>query len=331
MINDSELPGAFVEATFSVLQSWYESRRRSNGHMNTNVMCVALVMVEHITANYPLMETDYLTDTQIKGIGRARIRAILDRQGETRPFREEAGRTTRGSVPIAKNLAALLNDARLEQSFAIMNDEAKIAVRDELHRRIVDWIRRDFFEQQFISAEIDPSLPVRSSVESILEAARRRPGTTAGAVAQHLVGAKLACRFPHLNIANEGYTVADQQTDRIGDFQVGDSAFHVTMSPSARLLEDRCRSNRAEGYRPVVIVPYNKVEAARQLAETAGLGGMVQVLAIEDFVGQNIEELGVFKHEDIKLQFRALLETYNERVSSVESDPALRIAIPRNL
>ena len=331
MISDRSISDSFVDLVHPIILDWYEGQRRPDGIVFTNVMCVALVMVEHVTNTYPLRDRDYLTPTQVKGIGASRVRAILARQGETRPFRAEAGRTTRGSLPKAKSLAEALNAAHLEAVFAALDDGAKKAARDELQKRIVEWIRRDFFDQQFISADIDPSLPVRSAVEAILEVSRRHPGAIAGAVAQHLVGAKLAVRFPDLDISNEGYTVADQQTNRSGDFRVGDTVFHVTMSPSASLLENRCRANRTDGYRPIVIVPYNKVEAARQLADNAGLRSAVEVLALEDFVGQNIEELGVFRQSGIRGELRVLLETYNSRVSAVESNPALRIKIPDNL
>lgn len=331
MPQNSATAQSFVEAAFPVIRDWYEEQRKPSGDMNTNVMCVALVMVEHVAKAYPLSKPDYLTESQVKEIGAARIKAILARHGETRPFRAEAGRTSRGSMPLAIKLATLLNEAGLDEIFDALDEENRLAARDEIHARIVDWIRTDFFEKQFISADIDPGKPVRTAIKAILTVARSRPGTTGGAVAQHLVGAKLALRFPDLDISNEGYTVADQQTQRAGDFMVGDTAFHVTLSPSDHLINERCRSNRSHGFRSIVIVPEDRVIATRQLADNAELGEVVEVLAIEDFVGQNIEELGTFKQDEIRTQLRQLLMKYNERVSVAEVDPAYKVQVPDNL
>lgn len=48
-----------------------------------------------------------------------------------------------------------------------------------------------------------------------------------GPAAQHLVGAKLALRFPDMKVSNASYSTADDQSGRLGDFQIGDTSFHV--------------------------------------------------------------------------------------------------------
>ncbi|WP_425569404.1 DUF4928 family protein [Nonomuraea salmonea] len=93
-----------------------------------------------------------------------------------------------------------------------------------------------------ISAEINPENSIRTTVANLMQAGRERGGTTAGAIAQHLVGAKLQIRFPSERINVESYTTADVQTGRAGDFQVGDTAIHVTMSPSERLFRRALRT-----------------------------------------------------------------------------------------
>ena len=61
-----------------------------------------------------------------------------------------------------------------------------------------------------------------------------------------------------------------------------------------------------------------------------GVGRRVSVQAVEDFVG-NIEEIDGFSASGVQAGLRKLLETYNERVGTVESDPSLLVVIPRNL
>jgi hypothetical protein len=103
------------------------------------------------------------------------------------------------------------------------------------------------------------------------------------------------------------------------------------MSPGENLFSSRCRANINAGYRPLVLVPEDREAGARQLADMAGLGESVAVNSIEDFVGQNIEEIAGFSEPGIRTGLRDLLERYNTRVEAAESDPSLRIAIPENL
>lgn len=152
----------------------------------------------------------------------------------------------------------------------------------------------------------------------------------AGAVAQHLVGAKLAVRFPDQRIENHSHTTADQQLGRPGDFVVGDTVFHVTMAPMPPVLE-KCRKNVRDEFRPLLVVPDGKLQAAREMAETVGLEGAVGIMALESFVGQNLEELSGFKQASLASGFRTLLEAYNTRVQEAESDRSLLIEIPSNL
>ena len=54
-------------------------------------------------------------------------------------------------------------------------------------------------------------------------------------------------------------------------------------------------------------------------------------VAIESFVGQNIEELGGFGRGGLAEGFRRLLDKYNERVEDTETDRSLLIKLPANL
>ena len=311
---------------------WYESQRKANGKVNSNVMSVGMILLYHMGNNHPLQEEQYLTKSQVRGIGGTRIEKILVEHGETRKFTSEGGRTSRGTVDLARQLARLLNEAPAVHGYEQLDTSQQAEVRFRLQDWFVERVRRDYFDQQFIeTADYDPAKPARAVISSFMEAARNRGGNTGGALAQHLVGAKLSLRFPGESIVNEGYTTADKQTGRPGDFKVNDTAFHVTMSPSEALFKKRCRSNISNGFRPIVLVPTNRVVAAWQMADDAGLAERIAILSIEDFVGTNVDEMAVFSALDTRAKLRQLLERYNERVRAVESDPSLQVVIPENL
>jgi hypothetical protein len=139
-----------------------------------------------------------------------------------------------------------------------------------------------------------------------------------GYVAQHLVGAKLQARFPDLEISNESASTADKPTNRQGDFTIGDTIFHVTVSPMPAVFE-KCQTNLAEGLKVYLLVPDAKLAWARQMAENF-CNGYIAVESIESFVSQNIEEISRFENKFLKNNFVTLIKTYNQRVNAVEID-----------
>jgi hypothetical protein len=59
--------------------------------------------------------------------------------------------------------------------------------------------------------------------------------------------------------------------------------------------------------------------------------GRIAVTSVEGFVSQNLDEMGEFAVGQSMLQLKNLLETYNNRVSAVETDKSLLIKLPSNL
>lgn len=323
---------AAIEASILLAVShWYESQRKSNGSMDTNTMTVGLILGDHLKRSFPLDRATYFTGTQVRGLSGKRISQILAEHGDPRRFTAEGGRTSRGTLAKADDLAEIINEAALAAGYKTLSQDEKASVIHALQGWFVAKIQEDYFGRQRVNAEINPNQPVSISVSNILEEAISRGGHVGGAVAQHLVGAKLALRFPDCEVGNDSYSTADQQTARPGDFSIGNTAFHVTMSPSERLLSHRCKDNVAQGYRPVILVPENRVIAALQLADNADMIGQVSVIAIETFVGLNVEEMAYFTSDGVRKGIRGLLEKYNERVAISEPDPSLRIEIPEML
>jgi Domain of unknown function (DUF4928) len=330
----TEIPAHVEAAANSLIEAvepWYEGQRSKRGSVNSNVMCAGMYITEFMVLSFPLTPTVYAADSQVKEAGGDKAKALLADHGETRKFTSEGGRTSRFTIRHAEKLADVINDA---------GDGLGVQSFTSIERRILAWllqewfvnrVREDFFGKQRVSTDIDPENPVRTTVANLLAAGRERGGTAAGAIAQHLVGAKLQIRFPDDEINVESYTTADAQTGRAGDYQIGDTAIHVTMSPSEKLFEERCAHNLQQGFRPRVLVPEDAVLGAVQIARLAGLDQRVAIQSIEDFVGTNIEEVAGFSKAEIRTQLRNLLELYNERIETAEADLSLKIEIPENL
>ena len=302
---------------------WFNSYRSGSGEEpNTYVICAGLAVLERMRKTFPLARSDYVTPgNQVRTSG-SLIQSILKRNGEERRFTAEGGRTTRGTVPAADNL---VNRLKRIKEIGDLSPKEREALVDELQAWLVERVR-DYFDRQKIEIEVNLDKPSPQIVEDILSAA----GPKMGAIAQHLVGAKLAVRYPNIEIANFSYTTADQQLGRPGDFVVGDTAFHVTVAPMPTVLS-KCDENLRNGFRSILLVPESRLQAARQMAEAINVETKVGITSIESFVGQNIEELGEFGKANLATGFRALLERYNERVEAVEPDRSLLIEIPTNL
>ena len=132
-----------------------------------------------------------------------------------------------------------------------------------------------------------------------------------------------------MEIANDRYSAPDVQTGRQGDFQVQDTAFHVTVSPTQAVYQKSIQNIEA-GLRVYLLVPDSFFVGARQNAQMAA-ADRIAVESIESFVANNIEEQSQFAKNDLVSGFRRLLETYNERVNAIELDKSLLIEIPRSL
>lgn len=197
----------------------------------------------------------------------------------------------------------------------------------EIERRIISEVQR-YLDQQAIIVPIDLKLPGSAIVAAILKKAREL--SYGGPVAQHLVGAKLALRFPDHAVDSHPFTAADQQTGRRGDFQIGTSVFHVTVGEQPGHFE-KCRENLDRGLKPYLLVLERRLDAARVNFEEYHLTGRAGLYSIESFVGQNLDEMGEFDTEGVRSSIADLLTEYNRRVEHSETNRGLLIQIPDNL
>ena len=311
------------------IEQWYEAQR-NDGMVNRNVMAVGLIMCEHMSTHFPLDESIWFTGTQVSLLGGNRIKKILARHGEERPFASEGGRTSRGSQDLARSFQEVVNGSVAAGEFGELDEDHQLSVIGRLQARMVGRIRADFYDRQRLPLEIDFSKQTRYTIDVLLVAARKKGGNTVGAVAQHLVGAILEIRHTDLVIENQSYTTADQQTGRAGDFMVNDTAIHVTVGPTEALVA-KCQGNIEQGFRPLILTLEDRIGTARSLADYIGIEDRVAVRGVEEFVAGHIDEIARYSEPETRRVLRHLFDTYNARVEAAEPDPSLLVEIPENL
>lgn len=316
------------DTALAALERWYAGLEKDkDGLAKKGPISAALVVLERLKDTFTLDVRAYKSANgfQVKGLSGRAVARILAAHGEERQFSSEGGRTNRGSLEAAERLLETLRPLNLHT----LPEEELDVILYEMQEYLVERVK-EFHERQRVEMEYDQTKTIQETIRLLLEKARQT--NKAGAVAQHLVGAKLERRFENMDITipNHSYTTADVPTGRSGDFPVKDTVFHVTVAPQSGVY-DKCAENLRAGLRVYLLVPDDRVLGARQLADQFGLRGRIAVEAIETFVGQNIEELSTFSKDRLIEELYHLLETYNRRVDAIEYDKSIMIEIPQNL
>lgn len=293
------------------------------GFRGKGPLSVALVVTQHArTMGVPLDPEALITDGggQVLGLGKGAVQAILKRHGMDRVLAAEGGRTSRGSLGNMREYVALLN--RLGEKSSVDLDAVEAF-----------WIDRvqEFFAGKPFKIKLDASRGLRTVVRDVLAQAEERqesmPGMYyAGAVLQHLVGAKLDCALGKGHLQHNSFSTADAPNDRAGDFFLGEVAIHVTTSPGEAVIE-RCRENLNDGHRPILVTLQKGLTVAEGLASNVGLADRIDVFEIEQFVALNLYEMARFAAEGRRVAVTELVERYNQIVDEFETDPSLKIEL----
>jgi hypothetical protein len=271
----------------------------------------------------PLDQAVLVTDQkgQVLGLGKSAVQSILKEYGVTRVLAEEGGRTSRGSLGNMQDYVGFLNGLAARG----------IADAKQIERWWVDRVQEYFTAQPFV-LKYDASKSLRAVIRELLSQAFKRqkenPGTMyAGAVLQHLVGAKLSLvlKAQH-KLKHHGASVADASSARAGDFLIDDVALHVTTAPGEALIR-KCQKNIDAGHKPVVVTTYESMAGAESLLTIQGISGRVDVWEAEQFIATNIFEISFFKATERKVTIERLVEEYNDIVDQCETDPSLRIVV----
>ena len=111
---------------------WYENHRSQSGNVNTNVMTVGIAIAELLKSSYPLFDdvVKSRNQSQVRGLSRTLISRILKEHGETQEFTSEGGRTSRGSLVLALELANILNNTLGPAAAETTRTAAAIALQD---------------------------------------------------------------------------------------------------------------------------------------------------------------------------------------------------------
>lgn len=282
--------------------------------------------------NFPPPKHSYVTEgnqlkkrtREIMAIGK-RIRIEEARLDLLRRRVREMGRTTRRAPQYADELIQFLDENHGE-ALRLLEAHELEKLADILLQKLLRTI-----DEAFLKSMAQP-LRIRDKPFSLVEALRdfltkAQERNVGGAAAQHLVGAKLQLRYPELDIPARSYTAADKQVGMPGDYQVGDAAFHVTISPGESLVQ-RCKENVDKELEPWVLVPKDRVKDAEKILSQAGLDKHCVIVAIETFVGQNLEEIAGFAAEDVRSIVKRLINEYNRRIDEAEGgDPRLKLTL----
>lgn len=274
---------------------------------------------------WPLERSDYISEKNQIRMSGPKFRKVLEKTlGAERVKRlnlpTEGGRTTRSGPTTADDFVELLIELLPSSLTARTTVEA---FADCLETVVAEEFERHILSLSGIRVSKPPAqYPLSEFVRDVLDAAGKRRG----AVAHHLVGAKLTLRLGMSEgLVPRSYTAADQQAEVPGDYWCANTAFHVTVAPTEALVR-KCRNNIAKGWRVWIITTRERVEMTRGMVEVAGLSKQVQVSAISDFLGQNLEEIGSFSSQQIPHQAEDLVREYNHRIDRAEnSDPTLKI------
>lgn len=302
-------------------EHWYESLEKdsSNGLPNWGPLCTGLIMLERLIKDYDLDIEHHKTSngSQIRGQGLSLAHKIFAKFGISMKLNSgEFGRTNRSSVPTAEKLLNALKPLHLE---SLPVDERN-RMLSQVQKRLLDALLMysDHFQ---VNTQYNPAMSTEKFVKSVLAQGNAK---TSGAIAQHLVGAKLELRFPHIKISNYSASTADAPTERSGDFIIGDTIFHVTMNPGD-LIFPKCLNNLRAGYRVYLLVPEEHIRLTIRKAKLYGLADDIVVKSIESFIGQNIDELGQFSTELLQQELMKLIEIYNRRIQIERYAPEISI------
>ncbi|MBC7782258.1 MAG: DUF4928 family protein [Burkholderiales bacterium] len=315
-----------IAEAIQIVDEWYASLDLYQDRLpSKGSIAAALHVLNRLRDDYELDIAAHVAsgEAQITGLSANALKRLLSEFGESRILSSVGGRSNRGARgDVAKLLESMRGLGLTEQPV-----EIRVDVLRAMQQHIVANYVGLYFAAKRVKALFEPSSTTERSIGIIIENARQ--SGKAGPVAEYLVGAKLELRFPDKLIRNKRFSTSDTQGGYSGDFEIGNTVFHVTVSPMPELFE-KLKANLDRGLRVYLLVPRGHVVGTQQNVDLIA-PGRITVVAIETFVATNIDEINEFDGTKLKSGFRALLEKYNARVEDIELDKSLLIDLPPNL
>lgn len=308
-----------MSAIVNALESLVQRQRK---FLNKGGLCVGLVVTKTAqVSGLPQSPEGLRTDEsgQVAGLGNAAVQNILAGYGITKTLAKEGGRTSRGSLGLMEVYLKMLN-----------------ALHDELGELDLDaamdwWIGkvRQHFASEGPKFHFDTGKSIAANLADIFDQAaeiQKNSGGAnfVGAMLQHLVGAKLDMVLGKGVAVHHGFSVADQPTERQGDFEVNGVAIHVTTHPTEALIR-KAAENFQSGLKPIIVTLSDGVEGAAYLLKSTEWKNRIDVIDAAQFLTANVYERSLFKAGECKATLSSVLARYNEIVAECETDPVLHV------
>lgn len=302
--------------SIQLLEQWLDSCTRRGGKISRNTFVVGIVILDRLRKQCPLSQSDIASSGgEIKhSRSKRELPRIYAMYGLPDNYLKEV--TTRQSPQDGHRLLELFEWGGILMVLkADDRDQLLVGLIEFLVERAKEWLNREK-----LKVDLDRTQSPVSWIRLILGQAEGRSG---GIVEQHLVGAKLAKRYPETPIPNHPAHAADAQTQRKGDFEVFRTIYHVTGSPTPGVIE-KCIANLRAGLHPVLLVPEKTKQRAHVYAEDEIEAASITIVSIEDFVALNIIEMTT-REQDFFGVLQDIVATYNQRLTEVETDLSLQI------
>lgn len=278
---------------------------------------MGIVVLDHLRRACPVAREDVVAQGgEISG-SRSGLGSKLEIYGIPKSYLKEI--TTRQSHQDGQRLFEAFEwGNKLTQLPESLRDKLLVELIAELKAIADEWLKR-----QNLRLEIDRRQAPTSWVRDIVENAK---GHSGGIVEQQLIGAKLSRRFKGIEVPNHPAHAPDKQTERVGDFSIASSVYHVTAAPSRSVIQ-KCAENLKANLHPILLVPRDQEDKATILAQEENIERDLVIISIENFVAMNIIELATEEHRDYFSVLQEIVGIYNERLEAVETDMSLRIEI----
>lgn len=310
------MSGNSQERNRQILADWLKSCTRG-GKLSRNTIAIGIVVLDWLRSAQVVSPDIVLSQGQEIRNARSGLKVVLEKYGIPETLLKEV--TTRQAPADGRRLFEAYEWGRAFHDFDSIDRDSQII---ELIDVLVV-LARAWLERKNLSLSLDRGQAPTAWIELILENARGRSG---GVIEQHLVGAKLARRFPNIEIPNFPAHAADQQTARSGDFVIRNLVFHVTAAPSSNVIK-KCAENVKKGLKPILLVPRDKEANARAFAEDKSIDKLIAIVSIEDFLAMNVFELATEEDKDSFSVLADIIAIYNQRLKEVETDLSLQIDI----
>ena len=337
---DNGLSKEAAEALSSAVEAWADKHKKKDiGLPPRGRLHAGLVVCDNLRSDvWKLSELKEATSTDVKKFFGARslknhthhrVRKCLDilKRPDLMPsgeIKSEMGRTSGATKASSLDLIQAISS--VVESYGVQDGLVHSVVRI-VEAGLLDMLDA-YHKLGGIEIEYRDSESIQAFVSRLLKAA----SGNSGAVLQHLVGAKLEIRYADddtVSISHHRYAAADQQTGRRGDFEIGNTVFHITMSPDEGTIKKALQNAKA-GMQAYLLAPSEKYLLMIELAKSVDpdCQKKVNLFSVEQFLVQNLDELAKFDKKGSLMKLCSLLEKYNELVDKHEGDACLKVIIP---